>query len=184
MNNEFPREPLPSKSWEIFAYARRILGESGLRRVFRVEKTQIYRWGRSPEIEESRRNPVDRVSMLLSELTDCGGAEGREVARIALKLMGHNCGFKVVDVEQPEPATDSPRAEFLELFNRLHELQAGAQNHEDPLVVEAYADKVANTLSAFLVRYMADYQKRGGNVRFSRAKKQRSVWQRFLSWIG
>lgn len=175
---------LPSKSWEIFTFARGLLSVPGMNRIFNVEHAQIYRWGKDPSIyDDARRNPIDTVSAMLSAISEAGEEEGRQLARIALNIMGSNCGFKVVDIEQSEPATDSPRAEFLELFNRLHELQAAAQNHEDPLVVEAYADKVANTLSAFLVRYMADYQKRGGNVRFSRTKKTLTRWQRIKTWF-
>ncbi|OEU70145.1 MAG: hypothetical protein BA863_05125 [Desulfovibrio sp. S3730MH75] len=180
MNTEVPKSPLPSKSWEIFSFARRVLGESGLYKVFHIEKTQIYRWARSPEIEESRRNPIDRVSKLLTEISICGGDEGREVALIALNLMSKDCGFKVVNTDPVKPTTDSPRAEFLELHNRLHELQAVAQNQDNPLVVEAYADKVKDSLSGFLVRYTVDFQEQGGKVRFSvKSNTARSFWANF-----
>ncbi len=182
MNRQIP--PLPSKSWEIFAFARQILGESGMYRIFHIERTQMYRWGRSPEVEESRRNPIDRVSRLLTEMSECGGAEGRHVAKIALNLMSRECGFRVVDTEQPEPVTDEPRAEFLDLYNRLHELQTSAQRHDDPLVVEMHADTVAKSLSAFLMSYTADHQTRDGDVRFALSEsKTPSLWQRFKNWL-
>ncbi|OEU70179.1 MAG: hypothetical protein BA863_01035 [Desulfovibrio sp. S3730MH75] len=174
-------QELPSRSWEIFKYARDLLSTTGLYRIFHVEHAQLYRYAKNPAVfEDARRNPLDQVAQLLKELSEMGGEEGRDVAKIALNLIAQDCGLKVVDIEPAKPVTGSPRAEFLALHNRLHELQAVAQNQDNPLVVEAYADKVKDSLSGFLVRYTVDFQEQGGKVRFSvKPNTARSFWSNF-----
>lgn len=185
MNQEVPNNPLPCKSWEIFAYARRILGESGLYKVFHIEKTQIYRWARSPEVEESRRNPIDRVSNLLAEISVYGGDEGREVAKIALSIMAQDCGCKIVDVYPVQPSTDNPRSEFMQIFTALNDLQKAAERHDDPFVVQSYESRAHDALDGFMVRYTSDFREQGGKVRFSKSQDrfELSKWRRFKLWL-
>ncbi|WP_027178761.1 phage regulatory CII family protein [Maridesulfovibrio bastinii] len=173
---------LPSKSWEIFAFARGLLSTSSLCRIFNVEHAQICRWAKAPAVfDDSSRNPVDTVTTMLREIAEAGEKEGREVVRIALNSIGKECGFKVANLSATEPTAEDLRADFLEIFNRLHELQASAHKHESPLVVEAYADKAAEALSAFVLRYAVDYQDMGGRVMFSRGStetEKTSLWHR------
>ncbi|WP_319764468.1 hypothetical protein [Maridesulfovibrio sp.] len=179
------RKKYSLESWEIMDEAKSVLKDRALSKAIGLSIPQTNKYCANPECtEDTHPNPLDRTSGMIVKLCESGGAKGREVAKLALNYLACDCGFKVVDANRPKPVTDEPRAEFLEIFNRVNELQTSAQNHEDPLIVDSYASKVKDTTDAFIVRYMADYRERDGRVRFSKKTEPLSAWQRFKQWFG
>lgn len=174
MNNQVSDESLPSKSWEIVAFARLLVGGVGLQKIFKVKHAQVHRYAKDPDIfEDACQNPIDSTQNLLSQIVEVGGEEGQEVARIAMNLIGQKCGYKAIPIDPVEPTTDSPRAEYLELYNRLHELQTAAKENESPVVIEAYADKAKDALTGFVKHYTREFVKNNGYVMFFRGGEKR-----------
>ncbi|MBI9113256.1 hypothetical protein [Maridesulfovibrio ferrireducens] len=159
---------LPSKSWEIFTYARNLLSITGLYRIFHVEKVQIYRYSKDPAIyEDASRNPIDQVSHMLREVAEAGEVEGRTVAKITLNLMAKDIGLKVVDIKNGVPVHESLHAEFLEIYTALSALQQAAHRQEHPLVIVEYLGDVKKGLVSFLAHYEKEYIEKDGIIRFS-----------------
>ncbi|MBI9113290.1 hypothetical protein [Maridesulfovibrio ferrireducens] len=184
MNNGLPEDGLPSRSWEIMAYAIDLFEVPRLSKFTGLKPAQIYRFAKNPDIyEDACRNHIDRAQILIRKIVEEGGEEGRQIARIALNLIAKDCGFKVVNTKPAIPATNSSCSEFLELFSRLNDLQMSAKKQDNPLVVGAYTDAASDALAAFLVRYTTDYQEQGGIVKFCKTKPPKASLRSFWAKI-
>ncbi|WP_027178790.1 hypothetical protein [Maridesulfovibrio bastinii] len=179
--NKSSSEHFPGRSWEIFTFGMDALGESGMYRIFRREKAQMYRWGRNPILEGSQRNPIDRMKQFLQALGSAGEG-GRCIAQIALTLMASSLDFKVVDGADIKVNRETVAQEFLAIHEALASIQNEAKDNSDPEIVAVFAEDAHKQIDAFVAHYRAAFKKEG-EVRFS-IKRNLSWWQRFkLRWL-
>ena len=183
MNKQSSDESLPSTSWEVMGELKDKFGNKKLQKVFNRSESQINKYCVNPAYsEDSHPNPFDKMVSLFAEMADYGERE-RQVVRIAVNLLGEQCGFKAVSTLPVEPAAQDLRAEFMEIYKSLNDLLLSAERKDGPLVVESYKATAHELLEAFLVHYTRDYQANGGKIHFSKTMSPESVpfWKR--AWM-
>ena len=90
------------KSWEIYSEARKALKSSGMCAIYGNRSSRmIDYWAQDPELSaDPKRNPIDRLFMLIHTLEEAGH---RDVAKSALRLLADaiNCNavplFEVIN---------------------------------------------------------------------------------------
>lgn len=104
---------IPATSWEMIGLARDVLGVEGLNRIFKVERSQISRWSKNPDIfDDAMRNPLDKVESLLAALFD----SGEESAALAcIRSMAARIGKRIEFVDTPCPQHKTVEAELLDV---------------------------------------------------------------------
>lgn len=91
----------PLTTWEFFLFCRKALGISFLQKIFQRGHTEIYRWSRDPEFtSDSKRNPLDRLTVLFKEMADQG--HQRE-ARAAVNGLAASVNCTLKDLKRVEP---------------------------------------------------------------------------------
>jgi len=86
------------KSHQIFAIARKVLSTGEMHRIFGKSTRFICMWAADPRhCEVTRRNPLDKLALMLDALDDHGR---REVVRAALEQLSEPLGFAVVEKDR------------------------------------------------------------------------------------
>ena len=107
----------PLTSWEFFLFCRKALGISFLQQIFKRGLTEIYRWSRDPEFTaDSKRNPLDRLRLLLKEMRNQG--HERE-ARAGVNYLAEAVGCRLRETNRPKPDKDSYWDECLDDYPAL-----------------------------------------------------------------
>lgn len=91
------------QSWQVYQYARKVLPKGFLERIYSRSPRLIYMWGSSPtHTDSNERNPIDRLSTMLSELDRLGY---QDVARAAVDLIAEPIGGRF----EPFPEVESDK---------------------------------------------------------------------------
>jgi len=78
------------KSWQVFHYARKVLSNEIMMRIFSRSYPLITRWASDPRYcENHTRNPIDRITIMLTELDRVGYGE---VARAGIDIQANPLG--------------------------------------------------------------------------------------------
>lgn len=131
------RASLNMESWQIFHYARTVLPKGILQNLYSREvnkvfskeegnkdnqKNQpsknrsIYYWSANPAISENRRNPIDRLQLLFSELAAAGYGH---VVRAALDLLAAPVNYRCVPIETAKSDKGTVDGELTDILQAL-----------------------------------------------------------------
>jgi hypothetical protein len=72
------------ESWRIYHCAHTKLDKGRLQNIYRRSLRQVHYWAANPRFAESRRNPIDRITLMLDELNLAGYGD---YARAAIDIM-------------------------------------------------------------------------------------------------
>lgn len=142
---------IPVKSWQFFTTCRRLLGDSFLQKLFKVSLRQIQRWSADPAFaEDTDRNPVDRIEVLLSRLMEIGREDVARamVSRLAIAV---DCELQCLDSVMPDGKTLSE--ELLDDHMPLAQFHEAVRNGENPVTVHRLYQAAKNELTESYLMY-------------------------------
>ena len=126
------------KSWQIFQEARRFLKTEMCSIYGNRSSRLIDYWAQNPTLSaDVKRNPIDRLETLLSELDDRGY---REVAKSALRILAGAINCRVVDRTEVVPDKDTIWEEIVDDLPCLVAYQKALQGTDLEEVDRAKAD--------------------------------------------
>ena len=114
--------------------ARNALEVSGLHAIFGVERSQVSRWTKNPEIyDDAQRNPIDKVKTLFSRMVDAG--ESAAVAAMVVDL-SEPLGCHVEMQSPAVPEHESVQDELLDIHPACAEHAQAIRSGGDMRAVE------------------------------------------------
>ncbi len=119
----------PLETWQVWKSLRRILGDSELIKIHKVELRQLQRWSADPRTTESSApNPDDRYEVSLNMLME----RGREdLARTRVSRAAHIVGCELRCLDAVDPDGKSLHEECLDDLPKLaayHQVLTGAKS--------------------------------------------------------
>ena len=115
----------PLTTRRFFRACIRDVGMARLQKLYKKSPTEIYRWAADPRTNgEIRRNPLDRIQMLLEDLCELGYDD---VARAAVSVMAETIGCELADKNGVTPDGATIELECLQDYPLLVEFHGAIQ---------------------------------------------------------
>ncbi len=153
-----------SQSWEMMTAFRLRLGMTSMQSIFSVGTSQIYRYCYNPDIsDESERNPLDRIRMLLIQAEQSGG---HEAVMSAVAYLLEPLGLVATERDAEVcPDGDTVEAECLDDYPTLMRLHDGVRTIDSrkpmhPRAVQALLDDHIRECRETLERYNIEWERR------------------------
>ncbi len=123
-------------SWQIFSVGIKVLLAKTLQGIFTRSVRLVYGWGANPaHCEVTHRNPIDRITLFLTELHIAGRGE---YARAAIDIMAAPLGGEFAYKETSKSDKGSVDGEAIDTYQAANNLVAEIQNAlEDDLIDSA-----------------------------------------------
>lgn len=142
------------KSHQIFKIALHHLPKGRLQKIYTQKTRQIYKWAADPRFcEETARNPIDRVRILLDEINIAGYGD---YAREAIDYMAAPLGGRFTDVD-PATSDKDISGEIVDvavstgiLFNLVRKAENGGLDAADRIRIKAAARKAIQEIEQLL----------------------------------
>ena len=148
---------VPLSSWQFFHAAHKNLGIKFLTLLYRRGQRQIYRWAADPAVcGEKERNPIDRLSILLSSLCEIGK---EDIARAGVQILAEVVGCEIRCVEFPEPDQETIEGECLDDYPALMELHEAIRMGQTVKHVEHLKRQAQQEIEETAERYRRSRQK-------------------------
>ena len=123
----------PLKTHQFYAACRKILGMATLQKLFKKSPTQLYRWGMDPDFcEDWKRNPLDRLNVLLERLIEIGRDD---IARAAVDILARTVDCELSCVNSANPDKDTVEAECFDDYPPVNRFHQAIQSRENPEMV-------------------------------------------------
>lgn len=126
-----------TESWEMMNFCKEILGVTELQKIFSRGHTQVNRYCMNPKFEDSQRNPLDRIRLLIEKLTKQGQALA---ARTMLNHLAEPLGCRMQPVEEVVPDKETIEEECLDDYPELVELNRLVSMRANPATVRTQAE--------------------------------------------
>lgn len=149
-------------SFEMMQQIKDAIGAVKMQKIFSVGQTQILRYCRNPQFtEDSERNPIDRMRLLLEQAQEAGADDA---VLAALDHIMAPLGLRVAFKENVEPDKPSTDEELLSDYASLATMQH-LMKVEDahPSIVRKYADKAKEDIEQTFTSYERDFDERGNS---------------------
>lgn len=125
--------PLPLKTHQLWSSFHRVLGDSFLQKLYKVETRQFQRWSADPRFAESAgANPTDRYEVILSRLMELGR---EDIARAAVSRQARVVGCELRCLDDVIPDRSDIRDEIIDDHPPIAAFHEAVRNAEDPVVV-------------------------------------------------
>jgi hypothetical protein len=105
------------------------LGDTLLQNIFNRGLRSIYRWSADRDFTaDNTRNPVDRLRVLFSRLTELGR---RDMACAALRILAEACGCEIQERGEAEPDKCDIRDECLDDYPAVAEFHESIRDEAE-----------------------------------------------------
>ncbi|MFC1885244.1 hypothetical protein ACFL2O_10790 [Thermodesulfobacteriota bacterium] len=122
------------ESWQIYSYAIKLLGPAFLQKIYRRSTPLIYTWGAGPFNEKRQKNPIDRITMMLTEF-HCIGRD--DIARAAIDIQAYPLGGHFTPFEKAISDKGTVDGEAVDSLKALSEfVEACRQAVKDGLITK------------------------------------------------
>lgn len=153
-------------SSDIMFHIREQLGTVELQKIFSRGQTQLNRYCMPSHLEDSQRNPLDRINILIKKLEEKGE---EELALATANFILEPLSVRAAPVSFPTPDKNTVEEECLDDFPELTQLDALIAMQQHPREVIRQAEKVKEEIDETIVSYLEHWNKH--NEGFSYRKK-------------
>jgi len=141
-------------SHQIFKVAIQHLPKGRIQKIYTQKQRQVYKWAADPRFcEETARNPIDRIRILLDEINIAGYGD---YAREAIDYMAAPLGGRFTDAEVSR-AEKGVKGEIVDvavstgiLFNLVRKAENGGLDAADRIRIKGAARKAIQEIEQLL----------------------------------
>ncbi len=101
------------KSWEVYDRARKVLHKEKMLEIYGNRSSRLINyWAQDPRCcADPKRNPIDRLEMMVQELAK---ANGKDVAMAAVRRLAGAIGLNIMERQEAIPDKDTLQEEIID----------------------------------------------------------------------